>query len=520
MCKAMETQLVEEAVAKVEATVKEHFPELWPAVDVGLSVCASLLLADNVNPVAVVYVGPPSSGKTTIVNMFADHPLTYVSDKFTPASFVSSAANVSSEQLAKIDLLPRIKHKVLITPELAPVFRGKEEVLIDRFSTLTRVLDGQGFMTDSGTHGQRGYRGDYLFSWLGCTTPLDGKVWRIMAQLGSRLFFLQLDQQEEQQGMEGMLAQLTASSEGLPYNERLTACKTVIHRLLSALFDGQELRGIEWDKEQDTPEVQNGLMLLAVFIAHMRSGPTSENEEQVVEKESPMRAYAILQNIARGHALAYGRTQLIPADLIPVAQVALSTVPYDYGQVFRALVQHKELTVAQVKDVLGLKAEETAHKVMRGLERLKIVIWKQSGKGKTSFIYFTAEWEWCLASEWQVLFLGQPIDNIEEGENLLKTGGCEDSNLLEKNLAQRQNEREEKRETQHTQGPKNGRLDEKHGKTKIYVKKEPKREPPKTLLEKVMAMPIDEGMVTLRQFYSRPPRRHARRRHIPSPWRK
>jgi hypothetical protein len=194
----------------------------------------------------------------------------------------------------------------------------------ERFTTLTRVLDGRGLMTDSGTHGKRGYRGDYLFSWLGCTTPLDGKVWRIMAQLGSRLFFLQLDKPEEQQGMKGMLVQLMASNDGLPYNERLEVCKAVIHCLLSTLFNGQEVRGIEWDKEQDSPWVQHCLMSLAVLLAYMRSGPSSENEEQTLEMERPERACAVLQNIARGHALAHGRNQLTHADLPLAVQVVIS----------------------------------------------------------------------------------------------------------------------------------------------------------------------------------------------------
>ncbi len=38
---------------------------------------------------------------------------------------------------------------------------------------LGAILDGQGLKTDSGTHGQRGYEGDYLFAWFGCTTPFD-----------------------------------------------------------------------------------------------------------------------------------------------------------------------------------------------------------------------------------------------------------------------------------------------------------------------------------------------------------
>jgi hypothetical protein len=146
-------------VLVVEQTIKTYFPGLWPAVDVGLSVCATLLLEDNVNPVAVIYVGGPSSSKTPVADMFADHPLTYISDNFTPAAFVSHAANVSRKDLEEVDLLPRIKHKVLITPEMAPIFRGKEDELATRFAILTRVLDGQGLQTDSGTHGQRGYRG-------------------------------------------------------------------------------------------------------------------------------------------------------------------------------------------------------------------------------------------------------------------------------------------------------------------------------------------------------------------------
>src|SRR5215471_16039871 len=101
------------SVAPVRVTIEEHFPGLWPAVETGLSVCATLLLADNTNPVALIYVGPPSSSKTTVADMFAGHPLCYRSDNFTPAAFVSHAANRKPKDLARVDLLPRIRYKVL-----------------------------------------------------------------------------------------------------------------------------------------------------------------------------------------------------------------------------------------------------------------------------------------------------------------------------------------------------------------------------------------------------------------------
>src|SRR5262249_12386955 len=136
-------------VDHVRGVVEEHFPGLWPAVDAGLSVCATLLLKENRNPVALVYVAGPATSKTTVVDIVRGHPICYLSDNFTPAAFVTHAATVKQKDLAKVDLLPRLKHKVLVTPELAPIFRGKEEELINTFKIITRVLDGRGLVGDS-----------------------------------------------------------------------------------------------------------------------------------------------------------------------------------------------------------------------------------------------------------------------------------------------------------------------------------------------------------------------------------
>ncbi len=108
---------------------------------------------------ALIYVGPPSAGKTTVATMFdgakvGGKEICYRSDKFTHAAFVSQSAQANEAILKKVDLLPKIKNKVLLTPELGTIFRGKQDDLVERFSVITRVLDGQGFMTDSGTHGQ------------------------------------------------------------------------------------------------------------------------------------------------------------------------------------------------------------------------------------------------------------------------------------------------------------------------------------------------------------------------------
>jgi len=132
------------------ATIRENFPTLLRPAEVCLSVEAQLLLNDVSNPFALALVDVPSSGKTIILNFF-DGPaeLSYTTDNFTPASFVSHASNVRREDLGKVDLLPRIRYHVLIVRELGSIFGAKEDDLIKSLGILTRVLDGEGLETDS-----------------------------------------------------------------------------------------------------------------------------------------------------------------------------------------------------------------------------------------------------------------------------------------------------------------------------------------------------------------------------------
>jgi hypothetical protein len=376
----------------LRATVDKCFPDLWPAVETMLATAATLLLKYNGNPMALILVGSPSSGKTTVANMLAAHPQAYRSDMFTVASFVSQAANREAKQLEKVDLLPRIKHKVLVTPEMAPIFRGKEDELVPRFTILTRVLDGQGLMTDAGTHGRRGYEGDYLFSWLGCTTPFDEKVWRVMAQLGSRLFFFQMDDRAEPTAED-----LVALDEERPYLERLESCRVAVGQFLTDLFVlNGGVRGVAWDTKADPKPVRHRVAQLAKLLVLMRSLP-APTDAAPTKPEVPHRAYAILGNLARARALVHERTQLTVEDADSLVHVVVSSMPTERGRVFAALARHggEPLTVGEVQAALDVRKYETAKSVMDDLDRLGVVeCGKRLGDGAVC-VRFRPEWEWC-----------------------------------------------------------------------------------------------------------------------------
>src|SRR3972149_9417529 len=90
----------------------KQFPELLRPAEIALSVVCQLKIQDIKNPFALIFVDVPSSGKTITLNMFSS--LTehiYTTDNFTPASFVSHAANIPKKKLSEVDLLPKIKNK-------------------------------------------------------------------------------------------------------------------------------------------------------------------------------------------------------------------------------------------------------------------------------------------------------------------------------------------------------------------------------------------------------------------------
>jgi hypothetical protein len=379
--------------------------------------------------------------------------LCYRSDKFTPASFVSQAANRTAKDLQGVDLLPRIKGRVLLTPELAPIFRGKEDELIQTFSILARVLDGQGLQTDSGTHGQRGYTGPHLFAWLGCTTPFEAKVWRIMAQLGSRLFFLVVET-----GQAITVEDLLADG-GLPYPRRLDQCRAAVHSFLEALFASQGIRSVKWPGADEEP-ARRWIAQCARFLAAMRSLPTEERDRQTGgvsyrpgQSEAPHRAHAVLTNLARGHALVCGRDHVMMDDVPMVVAVSVSSIPGDAGAIFRALVANGgPLTVEEVQQVLKVRHPQTARERMTYLDAVGVMEFDNPGQGQRGVLRFRKEWAWCASSDFRALLFAaqEPVTTAgvcAPNEHVTNEGAR--VSPITNNLAERQTERKAKRDATH-----------------------------------------------------------------------
>ena len=359
-------------------TIQRHFPDLVTAAEAGMSVIVQLLIRDVTNCFALVLVDVPSSGKTITINFFDEIPkLTYSTDTFTPASFVSNAANVKKEKLSEIDLLPRIRRKMFLLRDMATIFSARDDDLLKNLGILTRILDGEGLSTDTGVHGSRKLRGNYVFTLLAGSTPIPLRVWKAMGTLGPRLFFLGLHTKEKTEAM--LVQQLRDKA----YKRKELECRCITADFLRTLWS-QYPEGIEWDTKKDDENILTIIARCAMLLARLRGQVIVYRDESNDEKgrgeflytapviEKPDRLNQCLYNFVRGHALAMGRTSLSTDDLEIVLRLTFDSAPGHRAPLFHKLLrQDGEVKTSDVMDLLGC-TDTTARKEMRTLRILGI----------------------------------------------------------------------------------------------------------------------------------------------------
>lgn len=381
------------------ATIYANFPDLQFAAETALSTLAQLLIKDITNPFALVLVDVPSSGKTITINFFDELPsLTYATDKFTPASFVSNAANVSKEKLAQVDLLPRIQYRMFLIRDFATLFSKRDEDLNELLGILTRVLDGEGLNTDSGVHGQRQYNGEYLFMLLGASTPIPPRVMKVMGNLGSRIFFLSINSKGKSE--EELAAQIADQS----YKEKEKICRMTTRDFLYGLWNAYP-SGIDWDRKKDDVELTTIIARCAMLLASLRGVINVWQDDfnndfkygtPVIER--PDRLNQLFYNLARGHALVCGRTQIASEDLKAVVELCVDGAPSGRAKLFRKLIEYGGvMATSEIERELNC-SKPTALKEMKTLEILGVCT-QQEGGGKDNEVSLSEKFKWFLSDE-------------------------------------------------------------------------------------------------------------------------
>jgi len=358
-------------------TVECAYRGLGRSVACGLAVFGAMALKDRRKPLAIIFESPSGYGKSAVVQMFfptedsalADHA--YRCDKFSTKAFVSHSANVSREKLADVDLLPKLKNKVLLVKELAPIFRGREDELKESFAILIAVLDGKGFTSNSGVHGKRGYEQDIVFNWLGATTPLPRETHHLMYQLGTRLLFYEVPAVEPTE--EELLAYAQREDTG----QVEMVCQLAVNEFLVHFFKQHPPGSVPHQAIVISESSARNLTRWARLVAYGRPGLKYErdrDEWNAVARHTPEGAYKLVnyfKELARGHALINGRDEVNPEDLELIADVAISSIPGHLRPLVQMLRQTASVDSSECEAILGV-TRPTARRYLKELSMLQI----------------------------------------------------------------------------------------------------------------------------------------------------
>lgn len=436
---------------ELRTNVEAIMPELWKPIEFALSVKSILSIQDCTLPFIGIILGPPSSVKTVTIELFRGSGHTFYTDNFSPKSFVSHNTTVARDKLSNVDLLPKIKNKFFLTPELSPTFSKRYEELIEILGIITRIADGHGYESDTGAQGHRGYSGEYMFTWIGAAVDIPHKVHKLFGTLGPKLYFIRLNNKKnvsEQKYLEKIknadrfkenINQIRAVLDDYLEWFNIHPCNTCTEKeIISKTKDSEinidqnTLVKIKWDSDSDSDHALVCIVRLAKLLAHFRGViPTWETRDTqgsdyaytFATIEEPERAITQLKNLARGHALSQGRNFITMNDIPLIVNVVLSTASRERVKVFEHLLTNNGLTdTSRILEDLKT-TRPTALRTMTEFVALEIVDKIVLGEDKPRFygdyeeidegcdiksnsliqIKLKPEFEWFLTNEFKTL---------------------------------------------------------------------------------------------------------------------
>ena len=385
-------------LSDVQETVVKNFDEAqWHLTEAILSTHATLFVGGIQNCAGLIAVGQSGAGKTTALKFFEGlSEQFYRSDEVTPASFVTHDASLSEEQLEEVDLLPRIRHKSLLCRDMETWFSGDKKNIRTTMSRMTHLMDGEGLTRDSGSHGKRGYEGDFRFSFIGASTPLKSRAWDVMGNAGYRFVFYHKEARPDDE--ETLKNNLFGESS---YEEKVAECRQKVQSFLHRLWNDHGGYGsIPDDEISFSDDAQNAIPYLAKVVKFSRATLTdrSGKEDPVVSREDPHRIGAVLREIAKGRALIDGEQEVDVDDVVVSGRVALSTMPSKRRPLVRALLKPAndgQLTRNEVQNALYV-SKPTALDRMELMDTLGIAEFSEvedDGRG-TKKLELKEEFEW------------------------------------------------------------------------------------------------------------------------------
>ena len=327
---------------QLDSIIERYFPDKFFYLKLVLaSGYATLFINGITQPISLFLLGDPSTKKSTLLEIMRGLDKVLWSDIFSPASFVSGARDIEGG-----DLLPRLRNRCLVTPELGVLFKDRN--LPQTLGLLTRLLDGFGYVRHTG-FGEVGVHENVRFNWCAAIVKIQPKIWNLLGHLGHRLLFLHLENENESaEAVENRLVRMI--TEDRDYIEKLSICRNAV----IAFFQNIQARypnGVTWNTAMDNPRAKRIIAKAALMLKCLRGTIDPKDATDTIFEE-PTRLTQSFYNICRGYALMHYRTRIILNDVESVLVIMLDSAPPERKKLLLALLgQNGEIDADQYMEI-------------------------------------------------------------------------------------------------------------------------------------------------------------------------
>lgn len=324
---------------EISQKVEAYLPESGTGLKLLLAVAVSGYFK---NPLMLwlLLVGVPSSGKTDLVRLIKNSPITYYLDNLTQNAFISGEREVGKNKV--YDLLSYLDKKCLVIKDWTSIFSLDEKMTKKILGDLVGIYDKE-FSKFSSARGNISYSAE--FSQIGCITPATlTKHHNYMNTVGPRFLCYTLPEISETKRDKSFKDIFSGTSRfELEKKARQYVCSYV-----------EQLIHKEIDIKLFNIEVQNYLKLCAELtakcrgIAHMEAN-TFKNEDgkvitfydpQEIQIEEPWRAVQQLMLLAKFLAFVQGKDSVGSDDLEIIKNVVLSTMPASRATALKKIIEN------------------------------------------------------------------------------------------------------------------------------------------------------------------------------------
>jgi len=381
-------QTFEESMDLFHRSISRYFPDRTLELDILIAICASFLIKDITQPIALFLLGNPASGKSTLLEIIKELPVILWRDNLTPAALLSAAPNVEPED----QLLHQLNNKVLTIPELAPLINNKnaKELMPD----FTRLLDGNSFVRHTG-YGRIGSTEQQKFNMVGAIVRITPKMFELFGNMGPRLVFLRLPDRE--QTLHEAVTRLTRLGVERSYTEKLQVARQLVLAFYENIIRFYP-NGVTWDKRHDDKHTIDQIAKLAVLVSKLRAITPKENGKYVGKPlvEDPTRIYMTLLGIVRCFAFINGKTHVSPKELTVARRIALDSGQTDRSDVLVTLLNNN----GSITKKKFCKLTHLSDKKTDGLfeEMVRVGICEHVKKCADAII-LKNEWLWLMTSK-------------------------------------------------------------------------------------------------------------------------